>query len=745
MGGENRFFSNFQHPNRGWILCQNTDYPSGPVLEPYPETTGFSFWFSPQLSDPTKTSIDLNDHYPAPILDNFSWDWIEFHYQPLKDLMVRSLYWVPDPGVICGKSWIINHSDQSQRVVLDLACRLQSQGVGSLMILEDIKGRPVLTGNLGEQSLFLFLARDPVPRAGPHPYLQTTLSLAPMEETKVQWICVLADTKPAALEILEQVIQLDWPGEISRRKVALQGHLKISTGDPDWDFALALSQKQAQLKYQQLTSRDHPETSRNIEITPFQALFLLHSIQPLTPGSVKNILDLVFRQDTGQKHPEKNSDNDLTPPLLAAELLWEVHRSGYDPEIWSDYLPAVNKWLKGWFSTKLDKDRDGIPELTCPLILDLAGVEIDDLSAANQLIPYPYLESPGLGALIYNDLCKMDELVKISETSIDFEIQEKKGLLLEFLRETWNSENGRFQNRDSQSHIVINGFAISEDIQPGLNILRADLQQPTRIGVQHRRFKPDQAPGEFTIIFHGQDLRGNSRVEEVHSMNFTWGKRFDWGITESIFLKLDFCTLKCSGLEGELNLVAPSTTGNDLTLTLPLWADVLPDDQAQSFIQNVLLDSGQYWTPYGFSSMPGGGDSIVQSSWNLLLGQALMRYGKLKQSAELIDRWMAALVPSVSGSGIMYPAYHARTGEGMGQKDSLESLFPVRFFLQVLGIEFLEDRYITIQGENPFPWPVKLSYRGVIIERGKHQTTIFRPGKELITLTGPDKFQLDLG
>ena len=92
----------------------------------------------------------------------------------------------------------------------------------------------------------------------------------------------------------------------------------------------------------------------------------------------------------------------------------------------------------------------------------------------------------------------------------------------------------------------------------------------------------------------------------------------------------------------------------------------------------------------------------------------------------------------------MYPAYHSNTGEGMGQQDALESLFPVSFFLQVLGIEFFQEGYITIQRENPFPWPVKLSYRGVIIERGKHRTTIFRPGKEPVILTGPDKFQLAL-
>ncbi len=181
-----------------------------------------------------------------------------------------------------------------------------------------------------------------------------------------------------------------------------------------------------------------------------------------------------------------------------------------------------------------------------------------------------------------------------------------------------------------------------------------------------------------------------------------------------------------------------------LPLTLPLWAEILSDEQAQSYIQNVLLDPDQYWSPYGFRTRADAEGSTVQFSWNLLLGQALIKYGKLDQAADLIGRWMSALIPSVSSSGSMYPAYHAETGQGSGQNDTLESLFPVSFFLQVLGIQFVQDRSLIIKNQNPFPWPVKLKFRGVIIECGKDQTTIFRPGQEPITLTGQEIFQLDL-
>ncbi len=130
--------------------------------------------------------------------------------------------------------------------------------------------------------------------------------------------------------------------------------------------------------------------------------------------------------------------------------------------------------------------------------------------------------------------------------------------------------------------------------------------------------------------------------------------------------------------------------------------------------------------------------------WNLLLGQSLLKLGRSDTAAELIGRWMAAIIPVLRRSGSFFPGYGVNSGQGMGAEDSLESLFPVKFFLEVLGIGILQDNQLTIGGKNPFPWPVTLKYRDLVIRRGKNQTTIIRPGKDTITLTGPEKFLLDL-
>ncbi len=745
LGGEQRFSSDRPQLNQGWIVRQTADKPPFPSVELLPETPGMKFQFYLCFNEHSRPQIDRLNFDSIPILEGFSWDWIEFRHQSLKDLVIRSLYWAPDSEVICGESWINNPTDSQRFITLDLVCLLQSQGAGNQIILEKIKGRPVLTGSLGDQHLVLFLAGNPRVTEDPFPTLQNEISLSPHSEEKVQWICAKSDTKNNAQELLESVLQLDWSGEISRRKVAHQSQVEITTGDPDWDLILALSQKQAQLIYHQINTRENLKTPHGAELTPIQALMLLQSLEKQTPKKIINILDLIFKESIEPELEGRDPDQGLLSPILAGELLWQIHQMGFASEIWSSYLPTAAGWMENWFSPNLDKDGDGIPELTHPWILGLAGSNTAVvLRSASSFLPYPYLESPGLGALLYNDLCKIDDLAEVAGFIYDFNFLEKRETILSFLQKSWNPEKGEYQNRDSRSHAAVNGFNIIDELQSGLNILRVDFPQPARIGIIHHRSTADRLPEDYRVICHGLDWHGNYRIEELSSVNFIWGEKFDLGISESIYSKLDYCILKGEGQKGKFSLVVPSTANKDITQALPFWAGIVPDDQTRDFIENLLLDPNRYWSPYGFCTSPDIGETSIQLFWNLLLGQSLQEHGRSEQAAELIGRWMAVIIPAFKRSGCSFPGYRVNTGEGIGLKDSLESLFPVRFFLQVLGVNFFQDGRLTIAGKNPFPWPVTLKYKGLKIIRESGQTTIIRSGKETLILTDTDLFQLDL-
>ncbi len=745
LGGEQRFSSEHQQSNQGWVLRQSKDTFPAPVVELLQDFPGINFRIYPRIYEPTLTEVDPLNNDPTPLINSFSWDWIEFVYQPIKELEVRSIYWSPDSAVICGESWVANHSDQEKVVFLDLVCLLQFQGAGNLIAHEEIGGRPVLTGCLGDQYLILFLAGNPILQEGPFPYLQNKLSIAPDNEERIQWFCIRSDTHQSALEVFTNVLQLDWSGEISRRKVALQSQVEITTGDPDWDFVLAHSQKQSLWRYHQIASRKKLESLGGGDLSPTQALMLLQSLDSQGSDSVKNILDLVFNQPGQPDPPKKDTYHDQTPPILAGELLWQVHRMGFSIDNWPSYLERTAGWLADWFSPQMDKDSDGIPELLHPQILDLAGSRTAaDKGSKNRFFPSPYLESPGLGALIYNDLCKIEDLLLLAGEISEHNVNLRKKNLLNFLQSSWDSKNSKFQNRDSHSHEAVVGFDIFKNLQPGLNILRKIFPQPARIAVMHLGSAADHPRREFRIICHGLDFLGNYRIEELHSPNSSSHDGINWIFSESIFSNLDYCLLKDRGLKGQINLVAPSTFSEDITMTLPLWAGILPDHQTREIFENVLLDPNRYWSPYGFSSQPGSKEATMDLFWNLLLGQALLKLGKMDTAAKMIERWMDVIIPALGRSGSTYPSYEISTGQGLGLKDSLESLFPIRFFLQVLGIEILQNEVLSIEGKNPFPWPVKLRYRGMEIRRDKRQTTIIRPGKDTLTLTDLEKIQIKL-
>jgi len=740
LGGEVRFHSAFPHANPGWILHHTEDKPQRLVVEPLLGNPETQFQLFPRFSESSQTLTEDPGFDPTPYLESYSWDWIEFRYKPLKDLDVRSIYWVPDPNMICGEYWVSNQTDHLRDIWLDMICALYLQRPGNQIMRNEIDGRPMLTGTLNDKKITLFVTGNPTFREDPLPILHNKLSIEPEQVIRIRWVCIFSDTRKAAREALTNVLELDWTGEISYRKVKLERQLEIRTGNPEWDFILAHSQNLGLLKYHQLTS--HNYTAR---LSPIQALSLLQALTFPSADMIKDILDLVFNLSGQPDQDESIPDSDQTPPLMAGELLWQVYQMGFADEIWLPYLNKTDLWLKGWFSPGLDKDRDGVPELTHPFIFDLAGSSTaEQVISISHILPYPYLESPALGALIYNDLCRIEDLHQIYKTKTTRHHHKRKEILLTFLQDSWNSERAQFINRDSHSHISVNGYKIIENLQPGLNLLRESFPQPTRIGVLQRTSSDGSPPEDFRITYHGLDWQGNYRIEDHKSGDFSFGKGFVWGISECVYSKLDYCVLRNPLQTGQINLIAPTTSIEDITQNLPIWAGALPEEKARTIFKDILLDPDRSWSRIGFSSRQESGQETMHLFWNLLLGQSLHKLGMVEVVEELIERWMKAVIPILEGSGSSYPAYGINDGKGLGQEDCLESLFPIKFFLHILGIEMVQGCRLVIEGIYPFPWPVALKFRGIEIRREREQTSIKRPGQEKIILAEGEKYHIDL-
>jgi hypothetical protein len=136
--------------------------------------------------------------------------------------------------------------------------------------------------------------------------------------------------------------------------------------------------------------------------------------------------------------------------------------------------------------------------------------------------------------------------------------------------------------------------------------------------------------------------------------------------------------------------------------------------------------------------------SAIQLPWNILLGKGLLAHDKKSLAAELFSKLMKTILINLDDSGCFFSAYDAKTGIGRGIRNSLEGLIPIGFFLQVLGIQIINEREIEIEGDHPFPWPVVLRYRGMVIHRDKGQTRIDFPGEKSKIIRSPDKKHIRL-
>ncbi|TFG49195.1 MAG: hypothetical protein E4H33_02760 [Anaerolineales bacterium] len=682
-------------------------------------------------------------------LVTFSWDWVEYLTHPLPEIQVQSINWVPGSGVICGENTITNQSSNNREITLDSICHLQPQGDGSRMSREGFKGREVLTGQWGTKEVVFFQAGNPIQAEGPYPFLSSSLQLKPGDTKSCRWICVMTESKQSAFNVLERTIQLDWAGEISRRRIREQSQLQITNGDPDWDFALALSLKQGRLFLEQLKAEEEQALSISGRLSPFLANYLFQVLTPLNADGITNILEMTF-----QSKVMGNSYNKTSPGLqagtthslpLGAELIWQVHQAGFPKKLWEKYLPAAASWLQEWFVNELDQDADGVPDLVHPDIFSLADLKSRvELPLENRVTVFPYLESPGLSAILSNEFDKLEKLEKICRIQANGAFLEKKKALDNHLKESWQAALARFQMRDSVSHIPVIGGIIQTQLQPGFTRIQQDLPQPSRLGLVFTPNHARKALVDPSIVLHGSDWQGNYRIEEIHQSNIHWEVGWGWTVSESIYSRLDYCLLQGFNGEVSVDLLSPSLTREDISLTLPLWANALSPGQAEDLINKNLTHPDKYWSKYGLRSYPEPGASGIQLPWNLFLGQGLLTCAKQKLAADLISCWMGTILINLKKTGSFYSIYDADTGFGLGQENTLEGLFPVRFFLQVLGIQFIEGTLI-LENSNPFPWPVTITYRGLVIHREKDKTIINIQGKEHQISTSSEKQYFQLG
>ena len=192
----------------------------------------------------------------------------------------------------------------------------------------------------------------------------------------------------------------------------------------------------------------------------------------------------------------------------------------------------------------------------------------------------------------------------------------------------------------------------------------------------------------------------------------------------------------------------------------------LPEDQILGFpsgvwiavVVSILLAIGlrytvfgRYVSNFGIAMCPtvNGEEAAphltsIEMVWNTLIGEGLLQYGRQTEAAELVTRLMGAVINQLkSGSGFAQ-SYDAHTGQPGGERNSLFGLAPVGLFLQTAGLERFSPTEVIVRGNNPFPWPITVQYRGVTVVREGEETRVTFPTGKPVVLNGPGPYRLSL-
>ena len=158
----------------------------------------------------------------------------------------------------------------------------------------------------------------------------------------------------------------------------------------------------------------------------------------------------------------------------------------------------------------------------------------------------------------------------------------------------------------------------------------------------------------------------------------------------------------------------------------------------------TILNAERFDRPFGIPACPvvpsaeaDAACSSVYLPWNLLVCEGLLAYGFRQEAARLMAHLMTGVIKNLKQKRAFYQRYHADTGLGLGERNAVSGLAPVGLFLQILGVQILSPTRVRLEGNNPFPWPVTVQYKGLTIVRKLEKTEVKFQNGQQVTVDDP--------
>ncbi len=722
----------------------------------------------PRFFQESKIINDPAEFVRAPVLRFFAPNFLDVDFSPIPGLDVRLEYWVPASNLVAGRITLANRAVTPLTIGLEL--------VGQLIPLE---GQPmsalqrqsvtVLEGIAENLSPVLFLTGGPQPGPGPYPALHLPLDLPPGNSRQFSWALAATPTPEESFDLARRAAARPFDAERARIELlTVSQSIDIQTGDLDWDAALAFSQKTAfglflgkseHLPHASFTlarhpdlgfsragdGRDHPHLwSGQAPLESYYLSTLIPGAPNLICGLLKNFIALQDQDGEIDGRPglARQRARYLAAPFLVS-LAWNCYQRNPDIFLLQAVYPALHQFFWAWFSPRRDHDRNGLPEWQH---VAQTGFEDNPLfegwHAWAQGVNITTVQSPALSAALYREahlLCQMAELLgRKSDLTL---LKKQMETLKAGLQACWSPETNSYHYADRDSHLSLPGKIISDrQAAPELD-LQKDLKQPSRLIIRIQGHA--ESLKRPRVIIAGM-LEGQPQSETLERHDFRFSADGAVATSKKLYDSLGHFEFEGLSRRDRLTIQTVDLTISDQTLLLPLWAEIPEPQQADLFINRIILNASHFDHPFGLSALPrivaSDADPVCLGAhlpWNLLVAEGLLAYGYRHQAARLMAHFTSAVITNLKRSQSFYRTYHAETGLGQGERDVLHGLLSVGLFLKILGVEIISQKQVKILAENPFPWPVTVKYRGLTISRLLSHTEIIFPNGQIAQIEHP--------
>jgi hypothetical protein len=754
-----------------WEINRSSGDPAGLAVRTTFGLRVRSFRLIPQFSERQHTLTDPHQFESKPVIHQAFPNYALLTFAPYGGIDVIYEAWVPDSHSLALRMTLQNSGVTPRNIFVQLLCLLSPGGEGHRMVSTEIQGTTVLSGSsAGIHPTILMVGGGQVDQ-GPLPAYSFSMNLFPGTSYQATFVEAALENETASFEHARRIASRSWEAEKCQIELVNRDTIEIHTGNPSWNNLFGLAQQIGHqlrvgpadgLPFRSFVFARQPDLGYSPRgdgtdynhlwngQTPLGSYYLFRLLNPALVEEAKQWVRNFF----AVQNPD-NGEIDWKPgmagqrsylmatPLLAA-MVWEIYQLTDDLEFLEEsFRPLVN-YLQAWFSLRHDQDGDGIPEWDHPAQIGFEEHPYFGISEeSNAGADISAAESPALCALLYRECQALMQIgEKLQQVEVLSPLIAYRDTLEIAVQTSWDENLYTFAYWDRDTHQIPRGEPLGQLEGNGSLPIRENFKTPARLVMQINSAHGLQPRPLITI--YGKDSRGNTVERIILPERWYWFLERGSVTTHDLFSHVE--SVKIQGLNsGDVIKVSSfDYRTEDLSLTFPLYARMIDSTLAINSIEKTILNPDGYWKPFGLAACPDrrnqnhtslGGQVLLP--WNSMVGSSLLTYGYRMKAAELFTHLMQGIEYSFSKNGGFTRRFSAEDGAGYGELNTLEGLPPLGFFFEVLGVQIITAWKVRLEGTNPFPWPVKLFYRGLTIERRIDRTNLTFPDGQKLTVDDP--------